>query len=49
MANQLRAAIKKAKNYYIRKIIATGLYHSDHELAELTLSELEIIYQKTVL
>lgn len=45
MSNQLRAAIEKAKKYYIKKIIAAGLYDSDRELSHLTLSELERIYQ----
>ncbi|MGG5252329.1 Fur-regulated basic protein FbpA [Neobacillus sp. SM06] len=48
MAKHLRTAIEKAKRYYIGKIIATGLYQSEQELANFTLSELEEIYQKSV-
>ncbi|XJZ27847.1 Fur-regulated basic protein FbpA [Bacillota bacterium Lsc_1132] len=48
MSKQLRTAIEKAKKYYIGKIIASGLYNSEHELSSFTLSELEIIYQKSI-
>ena len=48
MSKHLRTAIEKAKKYYIGKILTTGIYHSEQELANFTLSELEDIYQKLV-
>ncbi len=48
MSKHLRIAIEKVKKYYIGKIIDSGLYHSEQELADFTLSELEEIYQKSV-
>lgn len=48
MSNQLRSAVESAKNYYIRKILASGLYDSDKQLSSFTLSELETIYLKCV-
>ncbi|HYK71996.1 MAG TPA: Fur-regulated basic protein FbpA [Pseudoneobacillus sp.] len=46
MSHQLRQAIEKAREYYIEKLLEVGVYKlSEHQLYELTLSELESIYK----
>jgi hypothetical protein len=47
MSQQLRKAIEKAKEYYIQRLIETGIYKdSDPELYELTLSEMISLFKK---
>jgi hypothetical protein len=49
MANQLRQAMEKARAYYIGKLLEVGIYkHSDHQLYQLTLSEMKNIYKKSM-
>jgi TRAP-type uncharacterized transport system substrate-binding protein len=47
MSQQLRKAIEKAKEYYIQKLIESGVYkNTDHELYQLTLSEMISLFKK---
>lgn len=49
MSKQLRAGVNKLKQFYIKKILASGLLESkQHGLHSLTLTELEAIYKKTI-
>ncbi|EZP78920.1 hypothetical protein H839_03591 [Parageobacillus genomosp. 1] len=46
MSKLLREAIKKKKQFYMKRILEAGIYKkSDPRLYQLTLSELEQIYQ----
>lgn len=45
MADQMRSAIDKATEFYIRKILETGTY-KETELNKLTLTELAVIYRR---
>jgi hypothetical protein len=47
MANQMRNALDKAREYYIQKLLELGVYkHSDHQLYHLTLTEMADLYKK---
>jgi hypothetical protein len=47
MPNQLRRGMENLKQFYINKLVTSGIYHtSDKELYSFTLSELESIVKK---
>lgn len=46
MPNQLRRGIRQLKQFYINKLLKSGIYTSDDDLDSLTLSELELILKK---
>ncbi|MDQ0200536.1 Fur-regulated basic protein FbpA [Neobacillus ginsengisoli] len=47
MPNQLRRGMESLKQFYINKLVASGIYHtSDKELHSFTLSELKSIVKK---
>ncbi|WP_085524509.1 Fur-regulated basic protein FbpA [Tuberibacillus sp. Marseille-P3662] len=45
MGTQLREAIEKKKQFYIDRLLHLGVYKTNHQLYELTLSELEQLYR----
>jgi hypothetical protein len=48
MTNQLRKGVETLKLFYINRLIESGLYNaSDDDLHSRTLSELQIIFNKT--
>jgi hypothetical protein len=47
MADQMRQALGKVKDYYIRKLIELDVYKpSDPQLQKLTLTEMAALYKK---
>jgi hypothetical protein len=47
MADQMRLALERAKQYYIEKLLDLGVFkQSDEQLYKLTLTDLESIYKK---
>jgi hypothetical protein len=47
MADQMRYALEKAKEFYIQKLLNLGIYkQTDLQLYQLTLTEMEAIYKK---
>jgi hypothetical protein len=47
VADQMRNALDKAREYYIQKLLELGVYkHSDNQLYQLTLTEMAAIYKK---
>jgi hypothetical protein len=49
LSNQLRRGIEILREHYIKRLIKSGLVNAyDHELNNLTISELEMIVRKTL-
>ncbi|PLS03260.1 Fur-regulated basic protein FbpA [Neobacillus cucumis] len=48
MTTHLRRGLERLRQFYINKLVKSDLFYSSTELQSLTISELEILYKKTM-
>ncbi|MBM7650761.1 hypothetical protein [Neobacillus cucumis] len=48
MTTHLRRGLERLKQFYIKKLESTDLFYTPVELQSLTVSELEILYKKSM-
>ncbi|MEH7418248.1 hypothetical protein V7266_23560 [Neobacillus drentensis] len=48
MTTHLRRGLERLKQFYIRKLTGSDTLYSSAELQSLTISELEILYKKSI-
>ncbi|MCM3726200.1 hypothetical protein FB550_10334 [Neobacillus bataviensis] len=48
MTTHLRRGLERLKQFYIKKLAGSDMLYSSAELQSLTISELEILYKKSM-